>query len=125
MEKINNFDETDPIMDDFVETQMDIIDRIHMFIDLKFNGSQKALADAMGVSEANVSKMVNGLQNYKLYTLIKLGHALGENIIVVPCNRDHEYSQSDNYINRLGPTLLDIDIKEDTFVSQNLHPVNK
>ena len=86
----NNLEDTDPIMDDFVETQMDIIDRIHMLINSKFHGSQKELADAMGVSEANVSKMINGLQNYKLYTLIRLGHALGEKLIQVPCDENHE-----------------------------------
>lgn len=89
--------EIDPYTENLVRTQMDILDRIHFLLDKYYNGSQAALARKMGITEARVSKMVNGLQNFRLTTLKKLEDAFGENIIVVPCDDDHEDIQIDGY----------------------------
>lgn len=62
---------------------MQILDRIHELIDLKFEGKQKQLAIALGVSEAAVSKMINGIQNFNIQTIIKLENAFDEKIIEV------------------------------------------
>ncbi|WEK36984.1 MAG: helix-turn-helix transcriptional regulator [Candidatus Pseudobacter hemicellulosilyticus] len=73
----------------FVEDSMHILDRIHELLDDKFEGKQKLLAEKLGKSEAEVSKMLSGVQNFTLKTLSKLRAAFGEPIIAV-CTNNHE-----------------------------------
>jgi len=119
---IQILEEKDDYIHDLVRTQMDILDRIHFLLDKYFDGSQAALAVKMGISEARVSKMVNGLQNFTLSTLKKLEQAFGENIIVVPCDYDHEDIQIDGYISTFNPTSLNVDTKGEMVESQKLIP---
>jgi hypothetical protein len=67
----------------FVKRNMDILDRIHYLLNKKFDGKQKLLADKMGKTEAEVSRMINGLQNFTQKTIIKLELAFGEHILAV------------------------------------------
>jgi hypothetical protein len=43
----------------------------------------------MGKKEPEISKWINGVQNFTLKTLSKLEAALGQEIITVPCKRNH------------------------------------
>lgn len=47
------------------------------------NGKQKELADALGVSEAAISKLLNGVKNIETETIFKLEEVFGEPIITV------------------------------------------
>lgn len=66
-----------------VHLSMNILDRIHELLQVKFDGKQKDLALALGISEAAVSKMINGLQNFNISTLSKLEVAFNAQIIAV------------------------------------------
>jgi Helix-turn-helix len=79
--------ETPKDVDNFVEHSMDILDRIHELLEQKFDGRQKVLAEKMGKSEAEVSKMLNGVQNFTLKTISKLEMAFEERIIGVCTNK--------------------------------------
>lgn len=70
-------------IDIFVEHSMDILDRIHELLDKKFDGRQKLLAEKMGKSEAEISKILNGVQNFSLRTIAKLEAAFEERIFIV------------------------------------------
>lgn len=66
-----------------IRFSMAILDRIHELLELKFGGKQKLLAERMGKSEAEISKLLSGVQNYTTKTLMKLQAAFGEPIIAV------------------------------------------
>lgn len=66
-----------------IKFSMDVLDRIHELLDIKFGGKQKLLAEKMGKSEAEISKLLSGIQNYTTKTLMKLQAAFGEPIIAV------------------------------------------
>ena len=90
--KLKNFhksiEETPPEVREYVKYSMDILDRVHELLNAKFDGKQKLLADKMGKTEAEVSKMLSGVQNFTLKTLMKLQVAFGEEIIVVRSDED-------------------------------------
>ena len=71
-------------VDEYVNLSMDILDRIDFLIKTKFNGSQKEFALHIGKSEAEVSKWLNGIQNFTIKTLAKLNCSFGEPVIQVP-----------------------------------------
>lgn len=80
-------EETPEEINFFVEDSMNILDRIQELLELKFNGKQKLLAERLGKSESEVSKMLKGVQNFTLLTLSKLRAAFdGERIIGVITN---------------------------------------
>lgn len=83
--------ETPKEVDNFVEHSMDILDRIHELLDKKFDGRQKLLAEKMDKSEAEVSKMLSGVQNFTLKTISKLETAFGERIIGVCTNKPSQH----------------------------------
>lgn len=71
-----------------VKLRMDILERIHELLELKFNGKQKLLAERMNKSEAEISKWLSGVQNFTTKTIAKLQVAFGEPIIAVCSNKD-------------------------------------
>jgi hypothetical protein len=73
----------------FVEDSMHILERLHELLDEKFDGKQTLLAQKLGKSEAEISKMLNGIQNFTLRTLSKLKVAFGESIIAVCTNHEN------------------------------------
>jgi len=81
--------ETPGEIDTFVENSMNILERIHELLDEKFDGKQKLLADKLGKSEAEISKWINGVQNFTLKTISKLEAAFGEKILAVYTNHTH------------------------------------
>jgi len=95
MENKNNytdrFKKIDPNTRALVKRNLDILDRIHHLLKIKFDGKQKLLADKMGKSEAEVSKMLNGFQNFTQKTIIKLESAFNAPILAV-CTDHDEHS---------------------------------
>jgi len=73
----------------YVRDTMHILERLNELLDKKFDGKQKLLAQKLGKSEAEVSKMLNGVQNFTVRTLSKLSAAFGEPIIAVCTEQDH------------------------------------
>jgi transcriptional regulator with XRE-family HTH domain len=67
----------------FIEKCMNILDRIHELMEEE-NINQKQLAERLGKTEAEVSKWLNGVQNFTLKTICKLEAALEHEIISVP-----------------------------------------
>lgn len=82
--------ETSPEIKLFVKRNLDILDRIHYLLNDKFDGKQKLLAEKMGKSEAEVSKMINGFQNFTQKTITKLEIAFGEPIQTICKNPEVE-----------------------------------
>ena len=66
-----------------VQLSMHILDRIHELLEIKFSGKQKDLAIALGVTEAAVSKMINGIQNFNIQTIVKLENVFNAKILEV------------------------------------------
>ncbi|SFD17429.1 Helix-turn-helix [Chitinophaga sp. CF118] len=71
-----------------IRLALDIQDRLHELLELKFDGKQKRLAEKMGVSEAIVSKWFSGVQNFTISTIAKLSIAFEADIIGVITNSD-------------------------------------
>lgn len=82
--------ETPEEVREYVRLSMDILERIHELLDKKFDGKQKLLADKLGISEVQVSKWLNGVQNFTLKTLSKLEVAFGEPIVAVCTGKDDD-----------------------------------
>lgn len=69
-------------LDEFTDLKLDIAEAIDAH--LKSKGmSQKDLAQAIGKSEAEVSKWLSGLHNLTLRSIAKMQYALGERVISV------------------------------------------
>ncbi|HEY6083441.1 MAG TPA: helix-turn-helix transcriptional regulator, partial [Chitinophagaceae bacterium] len=75
--------ETSEEIKENVKLSMDILDRIHELLDVKFEGKQKLLAQKLNKSESEVSKWLSGVQNFTIKTLTKLQIAFGDPIIAV------------------------------------------
>lgn len=54
-------------------------ERLRQFIDAQFNGSQKSMADALGVAESNFSKYVNGYKKYSTKSSLTRLQSVGLN----------------------------------------------
>lgn len=67
----------------FVDLSMNIAHVVHLLMEAK-GMKQKDLAEGMGKSEAEISKILGGMQNLTLRTIAKLEVALGEQIVQVP-----------------------------------------
>ncbi len=94
--------ETPAHITEHVKLSMDILDRINYLLDKKFDGKQKLLAEKMGKTEAEVSKWLNGVQNFTTKTLTKLSIAFDEPIVAVCTHEEDENStfiQVKNYSN--------------------------
>lgn len=90
--KLNNYTErTQAIPEEVrrhVKYSMDILDRIHHLLHEKFEGNQKLLAEKIGVTEAEVSKWINGNYNFTLMTIAKLEAAFDTDILAVRTIKD-------------------------------------
>lgn len=69
-------------LDIYHKKSMDILDRIHLLMQEK-NINQKELAEILGKKESEVSKWINGVQNFTIKTISKLEAALETEILVV------------------------------------------
>jgi transcriptional regulator with XRE-family HTH domain len=73
----------------YVKKSMDILDHLHELMETN-NINQRQLAERMGKKEAEVSKWLNGVQNFTLKTLAKLEAALKAPVIQVPNKKFRE-----------------------------------
>jgi transcriptional regulator with XRE-family HTH domain len=67
----------------YVDKNLDIVEQIVAILNER-DMSQRDLAQQMGKTEAEVSRMLSGLHNLTLKTLARLEVALGEDIITTP-----------------------------------------
>lgn len=67
----------------FVDKSLEIAEYIFQLLERK-GIKQKDLADKMGKSEAEISKLLTGMHNYTLRSIAKIEAALGETIICTP-----------------------------------------
>lgn len=70
----------------YVKKSLDILDRLHELIEDE-NILQKELALKLNKSESELSKWLNGVQNFTIKTLCKLEAALGHDIFIIPCKK--------------------------------------
>lgn len=67
----------------FVDKSLEIAD--YIFLLMEHRGmKQKDLADKMGKSEAEISKLLAGMHNYTLRSIAKIEAALGSTVICTP-----------------------------------------
>jgi transcriptional regulator with XRE-family HTH domain len=93
MKKGNNPNEKITIgVNNYVEHSMSILDRIHELLDKKFNGKQNELAKKLGKRESEVSKWLNGVQNFTIFTISKLEEVFESPIISV--HTEDEYNST-------------------------------
>ncbi|MBA4260299.1 MAG: hypothetical protein C0446_14140 [Chitinophaga sp.] len=65
------------------------------------NGKQKELADALGVSEAAISKLLNGVKNIETETIFKLEEVFGEPIITVVKTKETQSFKINTYLSKM------------------------
>lgn len=111
-----------------VQLSMHILDRIHELLEIKFSGKQKDLAIALGVTEAAVSKMINGIQNFNIQTIVKLENVFNAKILEVCSDLE-----DDDYIevrvkNTVRKTILvskdGLETEEEYFSTSKLQVIN-
>lgn len=90
LDKLKKLSREDSEVYEEVAINMAILDRIHELLDEKFDGKQKLLAEKMGKSESEISRLLSGVQNYTTRTLIKFQRAFGAQIIAVCSNEKDE-----------------------------------
>jgi transcriptional regulator with XRE-family HTH domain len=74
----------------FVDKSLEIADYIFHLMEMK-GMKQKDLAEKMGKSEAEVSKLLAGMHNYTLRSISKMEAALGLTIICTPKTAKHYF----------------------------------
>lgn len=79
---------TAPDERELISMNMDILERIHELLNLKFDGKQNLLAEKMGKSEPEISKLLSGFHNYTMQTIVKLQLAFNAPILVVATGKD-------------------------------------
>ncbi len=67
----------------FIKKNLDIIERVWELLDEK-KWNQKILAQKLGKSESEVSKLLSGLHNFTLQTIVKLEEVLEDQIVATP-----------------------------------------
>lgn len=107
----------------YVKKSMDILDHLHELMEEK-NINQRQLADKMGKKEAEVSKWLNGVQNFTLKTLSKLEAALEGPIVLVPTKKFRELSgitiiESKNPENKSEHNFFDFRYKNSGLVQKD------
>ena len=76
----------------FVNKNLDISQQVYALI-RKRGWTQKDFAKALGKSDAEVSKWLNGTHNLTLRSVAKMEAALGADIIITPIKAEKKYSQ--------------------------------
>lgn len=77
----------------FVDKSLEISHYIHQVMTSK-GMKQKDLAEKMGKSEAEVSKLLGGMHNYTLRSIAKMEAALGTTLIFTPAHRNISFPKS-------------------------------
>ena len=82
----------DPAITQFVNKNLLITQQIFKYIHDR-DWSQKDLANALGKSEAEISKWLSGVHNLTLKSLTRLETVLGEDIITTPLSARKQYEK--------------------------------
>jgi transcriptional regulator with XRE-family HTH domain len=82
-----------PEAERFIHLCMSFLDEVHDILDRK-GMTQAELAARMGKSPAEVSRMINGLQNVTFKTIAKLSAALGEDIMMTKSDARVKYGHA-------------------------------
>jgi transcriptional regulator with XRE-family HTH domain len=72
-----------PELDAYIEKSFNILDRIHELM-AQEGITQRELAKRLGKNEAEISRWLNGSQNFTLKTIVKLEVALRNDIVSIP-----------------------------------------
>ena len=75
----------------FIQKNLEISEQISVLLKAK-GWSQKDLALRLGKSESEVSKLLSGLHNLTLKSIVKLEVQLGSDIITTPLEASKKYS---------------------------------
>jgi transcriptional regulator with XRE-family HTH domain len=70
----------------------DFVDEVHTLLEER-GWSQKDLADRMGKSPAEVSKLINGMHNVTFRTIAKLSDAFGVDLIYTATKAAQKYKE--------------------------------
>lgn len=101
LKKLKKFIEEQPTLElRKVNFYMALLDRIHFLLQKHLDGKQNKLADALGVSEAAISKLLNGVKNIETETIFKLEEVFGEPIIAVVTDKEYPNSQLNVYLKK-------------------------
>ena len=101
LKKLKKFIEEQPTLElKKVNFYMALLDRIHFLLQKHKDGKQNKLADALGVSEAAISKLLNGVKNIETETIFKLEEVFGEPIIAVVTDKEYPNSQLNVYLKK-------------------------
>ena len=102
LNKLNKFKEAQPSLElRKVDFYMQLLDRIHFLLHKHMNGKQKELADALAVSEAAISKLLNGVKNIETETIFKLEEVFGEPIIAVVKTKEAQSFKIKTYLSKM------------------------
>ena len=97
LDRLNKMLKTESDSFEEVKRNMAILDRIHELLNEKFGGKQKLLAAKMDKKEPEISKMLSGVQNYTMSTIIKLEKAFGAPILAVCSSENCDVSEFTYY----------------------------
>lgn len=90
--KLKNYTERTKIIPEevrrHVKHNLDILDRIHELLHEKFDGKQKLLAEKIGKTEDEVSKLIHGNYSFTLMDIAKLEAVFDTDILAVRSNND-------------------------------------
>jgi transcriptional regulator with XRE-family HTH domain len=78
----------------FVKKNLEISEQIYSLLKEK-NWTQKELANRLGKSESEISKLLSGLHNLTLKSIAKLEAELGSDIIVTPLEACKKYKNTE------------------------------
>lgn len=102
LKKLKKFIEEQPTLElRKVNFYMALLDRIHFLLQKHLDGKQNNLAKALGVSEAAISKLINGVKNIETETIFKLEEVFGEPIIAVITDKEDPNSQLNTYLRKM------------------------
>lgn len=102
LKNLQKFKEAQPTLElRKVDFYMQLLDRIHFLLHKHMNGKQKELADALGVSEAAISKLLNGVKNIETETIFKLEEVFGEPIITVVKTKEAQSFKINTYLSKM------------------------
>lgn len=121
-------------VNNYVEHSMSILDRINELLEEKFEGKQNELAKKLGKKESEISKWLNGVQNFTIFTISKLEEAFEEPIISVVSKEKNsfpveitetfpKYPSQRNYPN--GMTVIRGSLVEPVEVNEDVNKWNQ
>ncbi|UAY52733.1 helix-turn-helix domain-containing protein [Ferruginibacter albus] len=104
-EFLTTIDEMELASKIFVDKSLEIAEYIFLLLEEK-GMKQKELADAMGKTEAEISKWLGGLHNYTLRSISKIEAALGTSIICTPHHRSYDVLMTNKQSGQIQEAII-------------------